>query len=152
MSNQNLIHQSFINHPELKEKYDQNYQKMLKIQKSLQEKEEGRPSKEIKPGKKREARNPKGRPPGIKDVRSQFYDVVAMLEKECHDPLLAMCRLAKDPCADEKLKFLANKELALRIAPHKKEIEHNIGHDTLEALAKLKQKMEGLTIEYVKDY
>lgn len=104
----------------------------------------------VKP--KRKVCNPKGRPPGIKDVRSQFYDVVAMLERRCHDPLEAMCIMAQDENMDPRYRFLANKELALRISPHKKEIEHNIGHDTLEALAKLKQKMEGLTIEYIKDY
>lgn len=96
--------------------------------------------------------NPNGRPKGSHDKRRDFYDTVAMLQRRGHDPMESMCILAQDETADRKLRFLADKELALRLAPPLKNIEHSISKETIEDLAELRQQMSGLQIEYKREY
>jgi len=66
-----------------------------------------------------------GRPKGVKDSRSRYYDVMAALQKEKHDPVLALITLAKNELAEPDLRFKADKELIARIAPVLKAIEMN---------------------------
>lgn len=102
--------------------------------------------------KKGEVRNPAGRPVGTKDKRREFYDVVALLEKEGFDPIAAFVQLAKDEFASPDLRFKATKELADRIAPQVKSvaIEHTV--DVSEDLKSFADDMKLLILEFKRDH
>ena len=66
-----------------------------------------------------------GRPKGSKDSRSRYYDVMAALKAENHDPVLSLIRMAKNEDLEPDLRLKADKELIARIAPVLKAVEMN---------------------------
>jgi len=100
-----------------------------------------------------------GRPKGVKDSRSRYYDVMAALQKEKHDPVQALIKLAKDETAEPELRFKADKELVARIAPILKAVEMNNSEENealkaeTEALKKeLKETEDRLNKKFKKEY
>lgn len=94
----------------------------------------------------------KGRPVGSKDSRSRYYDVMALLESESHDPVMALITLAKDPNADPELRFKANKELVSKVAPQLKAIEHKGDTEMASDVAELKAELKAQAEKYKRDH
>jgi hypothetical protein len=102
--------------------------------------------------KKGEVRNPNGRPKGSTDKRREFYDVVGLLQKEGFDPIQAFVKLAKDEFSAPDLRFKATKELADRISPQVKAVQHDHTVDVSEDLKQLAENMKEIMKGFVRDF
>lgn len=100
-----------------------------------------------------------GRPKGVKDSRSRYYDVMAALKAENHDPVLSLIRMAKNEDLEPDLRLKADKELIARIAPVLKAIEVNNSEENAELKAQademkkeLKATEDRMTKQHKKEY
>lgn len=84
--------------------------------------------------------NPRGRPPGVQDWRSRYYDTMAKLKEMGHDPIEALILMAqRESCA--KIRLEANKQLAARIAPPIKAITINTELGDEAAIKELRDEL-----------
>lgn len=93
-----------------------------------------------------------GRPKGVQDMRTRYYDVLSKLKEMGHDPVEALIILAQDESEDSKLRLKANCELMARIAPVLKAIEHKGDTDANKEIAELKQEMHAQLEKYRRDH
>lgn len=103
----------------------------------------------FKPG---QTGNPTGRPKGIQDKRTHYYDVQAKLAEMGHDPVAALITLAKDTASDPELRFKANRELIGKVAPVLKAIEHKGDTEMASDLAELKAELKAQAAKYKRDH
>lgn len=86
----------------------------------------------------------RGRPPGIRDKRLEYYDVHAKLIEHGHDPIVAIIEMAKDALLEPVLRFKANQELLSKVTPTLKSIEKRGDSRILDDIEEIRQNMEML--------